>query len=333
MIEGLENLLKGDNHNPAPTAADPAPVAPVNPVEEPLASTEQPAADPAPVAPVNPGPLPQAPAGPSIEALQARIAELEKALSMQPQLDPFIENLVSTYLSGGDISPYLSAKTTDYNKMSDEEIYRIRLRKQYESVDDQTFEYLYAAKIKQFIPDPDSASESEVLTGKALLKAETMQFREELKKEQEKFLSPVTPQIQKEELQKIEQGIYQDAATVSLLSTQKLEVKVGDTVVNVGVNDPRVMIASTLDPQEHFFGNFMNAETRKPDLQKWYEVVAFANNPELFKKLLFDAGVSNGKKSITNVLVNPDDPNKKSAPGQVATTLLDAFAQAAKRIN
>lgn len=321
MLEGLEQLLKKDDTTP-----------PVPPVQEPA----EPKAEPTEVIQSDPTPATDAPVAPQVgpvinnetETLKARIAELEKALSLQPKLDPFIENLVSTYLSGGDLSPYLSAKTTDFDKMSDEEVYKINLRKQYDTLDEATFDLVYASRLKQFLPDPDSATETELATGKALLKAETAKIRGELKKEQEKFLAPISPEKQREELQKIEQAIYQDAATVSLVSTQKLQVKVGDSTVFVGVPDPKPMVASTLDPQENFFNYFMDQATQKPDLAKWYEVVAYAQNPELFKKLIYDAGVASGKKDVTSTLINPDDPIKPAQPNQQPATLLDALASA-----
>lgn len=118
--------------------------------------------------------------------------------------DEFIENLVKYYEETGDVTPYLAAKTTNFEAMSDEDIARQSLMEEYPDFPKEAFETLYKKKvIDAYSLDADIHSYEDVLVGRELFKREMNRKRSEYLDWQKKFSAPsVDRQKEQEDIQK-----------------------------------------------------------------------------------------------------------------------------------
>lgn len=105
------------------------------------------------------------------------------------ELDPKMVAFLNTWKTGGDVTGYLREMTTDYNKLSAEEVMRHHIRQSYPKADEKQLEILYRTKVvNAYNLNSDDADELE--EGKLLLEAEAEQFREKYIESQKEFLLP-----------------------------------------------------------------------------------------------------------------------------------------------
>lgn len=108
-------------------------------------------------------------------------------------LDPKMQAFLNVWKSGGDIKEYLQELTTDYSKMSAEDVMRHQLRREYPKASQQQLDALYKREVVKAY-SLDSIDEDEVEEGKALLEAKADKYRETLVQEQQNKLLPAPPQ-------------------------------------------------------------------------------------------------------------------------------------------
>ena len=105
------------------------------------------------------------------------------------ELDPKMVAFLNTWKSGGDVTGYLREMTTDYTKLSAEEVMRHHIRQSYPKADERQLEILYRTKVVNAY-NLNSEDEDELEEGKLLLEAEAEQFREKYIENQKEFLLP-----------------------------------------------------------------------------------------------------------------------------------------------
>lgn len=105
------------------------------------------------------------------------------------ELDPKMVAFLNTWKSGGDVTGYLREMTTDYTKLSAEEVMRHHIRQSYPKADERQLEILYRTKVVNAY-NLNSMDEDELEEGKLLLEAEAEQFREKYIESQKEFLLP-----------------------------------------------------------------------------------------------------------------------------------------------
>jgi hypothetical protein len=105
------------------------------------------------------------------------------------ELDPKMVAFLNTWKTGGDVTGYLREMTTDYNKLSAEEVMRHHIRQSYPKADEKQLEILYRTKVVNAY-NLNSEDADELEEGQLLLEAEAEQFREKYIENQKEFLLP-----------------------------------------------------------------------------------------------------------------------------------------------
>lgn len=246
--------------------------------------------------------------------------------------DDFIREAVEFYEKTGDLTPYLQAKTVDFNKMSDEEILRRNLREQYSDLTDKAFDRLYQKEVvDKYKLDADEYGEDDSELGRELLKAEASKVRNQYIEWQNKFKAP-DPEVDnsqiEEALKKFEDDVRNNPMTQSILQNKKISLKIGDTEFNYEIPNADSLLNMTLD-NDKFFSQFAGQEGNV-DYARWYKTAAYSQNPELFEKALVNFGKTIGREEVTKELKNPSNNSIGDVPtessGDFTTGLLQAFA-------
>lgn len=246
--------------------------------------------------------------------------------------DDFIKGVVEFYEKTGDITPYLQAKTVDFNSMSDEEIMRRELREQYSELSDKAFEKLFKTEIiDKYKLDVDEWGEDEAEYGRELLKLHASKTRDKYLDWQRNFQAPEPAQVEDntaEVLKQFEESVRNNEITRQILDAKKISIQAGDEAFQFEVPNAESLVDMTID-NDKFFSQFTNAPGQL-DYNKWYKTVAYSQNPELFEKALINFGKTLGRSEVTKELKNPstapvgDVPTESS--GDFRTGLLQAFA-------
>lgn len=248
--------------------------------------------------------------------------------------DEFIKGVVDFYEKTGDITPYLQAKLTDFNGMTDEDLMRRELREQYPDVSDKAFDKLYKQQVvDKFKLDDEQWEEDDVELGRELLKFEASKIRSKLVEWQKGFTAPEPkPDNRAEEfqntLQEFEQKVRTNEITKSIIDSKRIAIKTTDGDFNYELADSNALVDMTIDNTK-FFGQFADSEGQI-DYNKWYLTSAFAQNPEGFIKSIGNYFKGLGREEITKEIKNPSTASVGDVPtegsGDFTTGLLQAFA-------
>lgn len=253
--------------------------------------------------------------------------------------DDFIKGAVEYYEKTGDLTPYLQAKTIDFNQMADEDVMRRDLREQYPDVSEKAFEKLFKQQVvDKFKLDPDQWEEDDIDLGKELLKSEASKLRAKYQEWQNGFKAPeretnesqidTSAEDAQRALEEFAEKTKSSEATKALIESKRIAIKTGDGEFNFEISDPNQLLEMTIDNSK-FFTQFVGAEGNL-DYAKWYKTTAYAQNPEMFEKSLINYGKTLGREEITKEIKNPstnvvgDVPTESS--GDFTTGLLQAFA-------
>jgi len=250
-------------------------------------------------APVQPA-KPETPA--PVQSPPARPAEADwrEVLKKQPEveimkaigLDEKMINFLSRWRGGEDLREYLEAASTDYSKMSAEEIMRRYYRSEFQNVTPEDFEEIYRMKvIEQFKLDPDVFDEKDVRRGKLLLNYEADKIREQLAKRQQELLFAKPPEMgpspdealamaeEEQRQQAVAQyrgTIEKDAFTQDLLNKRLMTVGSGEDAFNYEVSEPQSLLDIIFDPQK--WGSKLYDANGAPNVRKHMLLAAIAND-------------------------------------------------------
>jgi hypothetical protein len=115
-----------------------------------------------------------------------------KLLSKLKQFDPKVMGLVDAYTEGKHVD-YLKELTTDYSKMSAEEVMRHQLQQEYQGASKQQLDALFKHEVTKAY-SLDSEDEDERTEGKFLLEAKADKHRATLIANQQNYLLPTPPE-------------------------------------------------------------------------------------------------------------------------------------------
>ena len=249
--------------------------------------------------------------------------------------DDFIKGLVEYYEKTGDVTPYLQAKTIDFQELSDEEIMRRSLREQYPDISEKAFDRLFKTQVvDKYKLDADEWGEEDSELGRELLKAEASKLRNSYAEWQKNFTAPepVASNDQQESielLQKFEQEVKSHQATKSLLEGKKITIKTQDGEFNYELPEANKVLDMTVN-NDLFFTQFAT-DNGQLDYDRWYKTAAYSQNPELFERALINFGKTLGRQEIAKEIKNPTVNTSGDVPTEGATDfrtgLLQAFAQ------
>lgn len=310
-----------------------------NPISEPVA---EPSTDPV-VEPTNEPAVVETIVEPTVEPKADPVVEPAKEPVKEPVReefkfkDDFIKGVVEYYEKTGDITPYLQAKLTDFNQMSDEEVMRRNLREEYPDVSEKAFDRLYKQQVvDKFKLDVDEWGEDDSELGKELLKSEASKVRQKYVDWQKGFTAPepvknegpVQDEAQ-EALKKFEASVKESEVTKKLLEGKRITIKDGEGEFAYEVPEVESLVDMTVDNNK-FFSQFASADGQV-DFAKWYKTVAYSQNPEQFEKSLINYGKTLGRQEVTKEIKNPSlgkNPDVATeSGGDFKTGLLAAFAE------
>ena len=121
---------------------------------------------------------------PKVEAQPEPVVETKA-----PEYDEFLTGLIEYYNETGDITPYLEAKTVDYDSMSDKDVFAKELRSRYENISDKAFASLLDRELNNRFGDLEEyVEEGEMSLAQELLKAEADKLRRQFKSKMSQIL-------------------------------------------------------------------------------------------------------------------------------------------------
>lgn len=251
--------------------------------------------------------------------------------------DDFIKDAVEYYNKTGTLTPYLEATSVNYEEMSDEKIMRRELERTNPTLSAKAIERLYNRDVvSKYSLDVDKYDEEEVELGKELLKADASKLREKYVDEQKKFTQPEVAETKQEDTVNQEEAMAQWTQTVSqsdytkdMLENKRILVSYGDDKFSYEVENPEDLQAMTLDNNK-FFSLFKD-ENGQVDFDRWYRVLAFAVDPEVYDSSLISHGQELGQEKVVSDLKNPTKPTKSSEDYKTPNSPLEGLIGALSR--
>ncbi len=285
-------------------------------------STEAPKVEEPPkqAPPVTPEPRPAQVAAPDWRELIKQQPEAEVLKHFG--LDEKMINFLSRWKSGEDLRDYLEAVTTDYTKMTPEEVLRRHLMKDFGGLSAEDFEEVYKMKvIEQYKLDPDVFDEKDVRRGRLLLSVEADRVRQEfIKRQQDMLLSkPPEPdnsaaeaaaraelEQREKQVQDYHNHVQNNSYTKELLSTSLLKIGEGDKAFNLEVSKPDELLGLLYDPAK--WAQKLWNEDGTPNVRKQLVLAAIANDDTAFFSNLTKHYEMLGAKSVADKIANASAP-------------------------
>jgi len=252
-----------------------------------------------------------------VEELKARLEGGETAASGSQEMDDFIKGLVEYYNETGDVSAYIEAKNVDFSSMSDLDVVRHNMRRQYSDMSEKNFERLFRREVvDKYQLDASRYDDEEVELGEELLKTEASKLREDLIENQKRFKAPereAQPQVDstaqaQEVLAQWESTVKSSAETQSILNDGRVIIEYGGEPFAYEIDNPQSVVDMTVDNNK-FFQLFQN-EGGQVDYSKWYKVMNYALDPNTFERSLILHGKNLDGKEVVSEIKNPSRPTK-----------------------
>lgn len=258
--------------------------------------------------------------------------EIEAALN-EPKVefkDDFIKKVVDKYNQDGSLEDFFNAYSTDWDKLDDKEVLRRQFFEENSSLEDnKVIERLWKKELAKYEIDEDEYDQEEVETGLALLKRDASKVRDKFKEKQQDYLQPSKKESEPDDTKRIEalQNFVDNDPIVKAVKESKLvTLDIDGDKYNFELDNPEI-IAQSLVNENLFYNQFL--KEGKPDTGKWAEVMAYATNPQKFRKSLVDFGRSLERKSVEEELKNTKLPRQDASPststGDDKEDLLNAF--------
>lgn len=318
------------------------------PAPEPVAKPE-PAATPSPEpapAPAEPATQPAAPKvdTPPAQPSQQTLTEFLKShkpdtilkelgyddkvigfISDAKGIDDKMLSFLNDWKSGADLKPRLEALTTDFSKMSAEDVMKYQLRQQNPELNGQDFERLFQRRVlDRYKIDAALYTEQEVADGRVDLSIDSKPVREALTTWQQGVLLPKAPEPQAavaspqvDQAQQVEAFRTQLGSTKivqDLLQTKILPIGEGADVFNMGVTEPSQIIEILASPEAwaaNFYDKIVqpNGEiTHQLNTKKLILTGAIAKDPIGFINNLGKHFKALGAQAVNAVIENASPP-------------------------
>jgi len=211
--------------------------------------------------------------------------------------------------AGGNAADYISAKAIDWKSISDEDVVKADLKKQFPTFSATEINRLFSRKYDLSEELDPQEKEDNLL----LLKADAHIKREQKIQDQSKFKMPETIQPQANTVSAQEQEIaaqqqYQQMvnwyneqdATKSLMTSKRVTLDLGANggKFNFNVERPELLTKALVDANT--WQKITSNKQGEPDIAKMQKIALYAMNPEQFEMDIFNYGVSKAKSSIVN---------------------------------
>ena len=282
-----------------------------------------------------------APANPYGEILEDEF--VQKFLSAYTGEDDSIESLLQEELDR------VRLVKTDFNAMSDDEVIRLSLQKEwpelkgtaFEKAVKKYFESNFGEEVEVYDGDEEALSEKQVRDAQIRRKAN--ELRKNLEAEQSKFKRKSAAETRaeresraaeakkkaEEDLAAWEKMVTNDGFISKALMEGEVKVGKADSELAYKVKDVDKFKKALVDDQS-FFTVFATGDDKNPiDFKRWAKVVAYALDPEGFEALLYSSGKNAATGKLLDELENPAKPDaiKPSAPTTLSQALLGAITK------
>lgn len=251
--------------------------------------------------------------------------------------DDYIKNAVEYYNKTGSLTPYLEATSVNYGEMSDEQIMRRELEQANPTLSAKAIERLYSRDIvNKYSLDEDKYDMEEVELGKELLKADATKLRDKFVDEQKNFTEPVSKETEDnetvdntEQMEKWTESVRSSDFTKDVLENKRILIGYNDQKFSYEVENPEELQAMTVDNNK-FFALFKD-DKGQVDFDKWYRVLAYASDPEVYDSSLIAHGQELGQEKVVTDLKNPTKPTKSTQQYKTPSSPLEGLFGALSR--
>ena len=258
--------------------------------------------------------------------------------------DPKVIGLIQAYEKGTHVD-YLRELTTDYSKLSAEEVMRHQLKQEYPKASDKALDALYMTEVIEKYK-LDSTDDDEVERGRLLLDAKADRYRDEFVKKQEAYLVPKAPEPKSEQPDnKVDEGVKQfevyksqfldSPITKDIFTNKKFSIGEGENKFTADV-DPQAIQEILYNGQKWLESTSIvtnNADGTMnfvPDVKKQFLIGMVAKYGEDFLNDYAKHYKSLGGKTVVDDIENakPPEENPSSSPSQKApSTVAEAMAR------
>ena len=251
--------------------------------------------------------------------------------------DDYIKNAVEYYNKTGSLTPYLEATSVNYGEMSDEKIMRRELEQANPTLSAKAIERLYTRDIvNKYSLDEDKYDMEEVELGKELLKADATKLRDKFVDEQKNFTEPEIKETEDnetvdntEQMEKWAESVNSNDFTKDVLENKRILIGYNDEKFSYEVENPEELQAMTVDNNK-FFALFKD-DQGQVDFDKWYRVLAYASDPEVYDSSLIAHGQEIGQEKVVSDLKNPTKPTKSTQQYKTPSSPLEGLFGALSR--
>lgn len=249
--------------------------------------------------------------------------------------DDYIKSAVDYYNKNGSLTPYLEATSVNYEEMSDEQVMRRNLTNDHPTLSQRAIERLYQRDIvDKYSLDEDKFDEEEVELGKELLKADASKLRNKFVDEQKNFTAPPKSDSETEVDQNaINEDWFKTVTshetTKDILDNKRILVEHNGEKFSYEIDDPKQLEEMTKDNNK-FFNLFKDGDGNI-DFSKWYRVLAYATDPDVYDSSLISHGQELGQEKVVTDLKNPSKPRKASQGYKEPSSPLEGLIGALSR--
>lgn len=221
---------------------------------------------------------------------QQELKEVAKVLK-----DPYFKKVFDYFKAEGTLQPFLQAYSTDYSKLSDIEVLKLKHKEQYEGLDlpEEVIEAAFQKDVaSNLVLNPEDHDELDVQIAQAKLKKEAKEARNAFIQRQSEFAEPTREEPRKPTEQELLEKRNNDRRTVQkvlapILKGNKLSVEVADGVNPVEFDvDPSTVGDAAIDPMNFIVKAVMR--DGKTDFKKLSELVVFANDPAAYRSKFYN---------------------------------------------
>lgn len=349
ITEVKEEPAKAPESEPAVTATSDSPAKPANPATpSPEVAVEVPT--PAPIE------QPEVPQPTWQEVLKNQqpdtvlkelgfdekvVGFVKELKELDPKMVAFLEHWKS---NNGDVTSYLRELTTDYSKMSAEDVMRHQLRQEYPKASPQQLDVLFNREIVKAY-SLDSEDETELAEGKLLLEAKAEKYRDAFTAKQQDFLLPkpqqpkapepdLQEQARKQEFEAYKSQLTNHKYTQAINASKAMTFGEGDEKFNFPV-DPVALTDMLIDSEKWAENLFEVKDTPQgkqftPDVEKQMLVAMVAKYGKSFMTEYAKHYKAIGGKSAIEPIENakPADGTNAPSPAEAAPrTAAEAMAK------
>lgn len=346
--EKKEEPTTANEPTPAATALVDSPAEPANP------ETPSPTQEPAPAAPQPPiaaAPAPQAPTWQEVlknqqpDTVLKELLGDDKVVSLAKRLkdvDPKMVAFLDKWQNKEDLTSYLREMTTDYSKMSAEDVMRHQLRQDYPKASPQQLDVIFNREVVKAY-SLDSEDETELNEGKLFLEAKAEKYRDALIQKQSEYLLPAAPEPKQPEadpeveaaqrrVEHFHNAIKSDPYTQAIYSSKQISFGEGEEKYNHPVN-PEALTEVLLNDSKwaeklfHVSVSPSGEKSYAPNVQKQFLIAAIMNDDN-FLNGFADHYKSIGAKATVLPIENAKMPDGSSPAASEAPPRTAAEAMA-----